>query len=186
MKLKYIIILFPISFLNCSDSKEEHFLNNFKVESEYRNDLLHGKTKAINDTDLYILNKTEAINEFEFDIDKSYSYGYKTKINNDCYLLSYNLSYKLKYNQPFTMDYGRREYWCIYQKGIGIVSKIKYSANDPIEISHEYKNGVLTTISNIIVYRYKETKEGNNIISPEKNSLISKYAIKNNRFVKLN
>lgn len=186
MKLKYFGVLLFMLFFNCSDCKdEEKFLNNFKEENEYRKDILQGRTKEISDEDLYILNKTEAVNEFEFDIDKSYSYGYKKKIKNDSYLLNYNLSYRLRYNQPFTMDYGRREYWCIYQKGLGVVSKIKFSADDPIFIYHEYKNGILTTTSKIMVYKYKETKEGGNLIYPQADSLVSKYKIENNRFVKI-
>lgn len=185
MKIKYTVILLSILFYNCGDSKEERFLDNFKKESEYRKDVLKGHTKTIIDEDLYILNKTEAINEFEFDTDKSYSYGYKAKINNDSYLLTYHLYYKLLYNHPFSINYGRREYWCIYQKGVGIVSKIKFSANDPIEIYPEYKNGILTTISSIMVYRYQETKEGSNLIYPEKDTLLSKYKIEKNKFIKI-
>ncbi len=186
MKVKYIIILIVIFFCSCKESKEDKILNNFKEEQEYRKDVVQGRTKKISNDDLYILNKTEAINEFEFDKDKSYSYGYKSKINEDSYLLTYNMSYKLQYNHPFTLDFGYREYWCIYQKGIGVVSKIKFSSNDPISIYPEKKNGVITTTSFILVYRYKETKEGGNLIYPERDSLISKYKIENNRFVEIN
>lgn len=185
MKAKYIIIFFSILFYNCNDSKEEQFLNNFKEEHEYRKDVVQGRTKKISNDDLYILNKTEAINEFEFDKDKSYSYGYKSKISKDSYLLTYNMSYKLYYNHPFTLDFGHREYWCIYQKGVGVVSKIKFSSNDPISIYPEKKNGFFTTTSYILVYRYKETKEGGNLIYHERDSLISKYKIENNRFVEI-
>lgn len=186
MKLKYFSVLLLMLFINCNHySGEENFLNNFKEEDEYRKDILQGRIKEISDEDLYILNKTEAVNEFEFDTDKSYSYGFKKKMKNDSYLLSYNLSYRLLYNQPFAIDYGRREYWCIYQKGKGVLSKIKFSANDPILIYPEYRNGVLTITSKILIYKYKETKEGGNLICPQTDSLVSKYKIENNRFLKI-
>lgn len=117
MKTKYIILL-SILFYNCSDTKEEEFLKKFKEKEQFNYSTSIKLGKEINNNDLYILNKSEALNEFEFDIDKKYHYGYKKQISNDCYLLSYVLGYKLLYNHPFTMYFGFREYWCLYQKGV--------------------------------------------------------------------
>lgn len=184
MKLKYLSLIFIILFYNCTDSNEEQFLNNFKEEKEYRKDVVQGRTKQISSNDLYILSKTEAINEFEFDREKIYFYGYKSKLNSDSYLLTYNVYYVIPGGEAGSFGGGGREYLCIYQKGIGIVSKIKIFSKGSIYIYPEVKNGIYSTISNTIVYKFKETKEGN-LIYQEQKELISKYKIENNRFVKL-
>jgi hypothetical protein len=184
MKSKYFSFIFIMLFFNCSNTKEDKILNNFKEEKEYRKDVVQGNTKKMNDEDLYILNKTEAINEFEFNKNKRYSYGYKSKINKDSYLLSYSMFYDLSYEQSSILGSCWREYWCIYQIGVGVVSKIKFASNDPILTLPEKKNGVITTISYRPVYVNKETKDGN-LIYQGRETIISKYKIENNRFVEI-
>lgn len=183
MKKAFIIFLFSILFYNCSNTKEEDFLENFKeVEKiDYSSNI--GLKKQIINDDLYILTKSEAINEFEFDTDKKYYYGCKTKISDDCYLLTYTLGYRLLYNRPFSLDNGYRVYWCLYQKGIGLVSKIKMSSNDPILSDYKEKNGVYTIKSFISVLKSEDTPE--NKIYFVRDSIVTQYKIENNRFVKI-
>ena len=171
-------------FFNCNNTKEDKILNNFKEEKEYRKDVVQGNTKKIKDEDWYILNKTEAINEFEFNKNKRYSYGYKSKINKDSYLLTYSMFYDFPYEVPSILAVGRKEYWCIYQIGVGVVSKIKFSSNDPITASPEKKNGIITIVSERPVYVYKETVN-RNLITEKRETNISKYKIANNRFVEI-
>ena len=185
MKAKYIIILFSILFCNCTDTKEETFLKNFPDKKKYESNI-NRKPKEITNDDLYFLNKSEAINEFEFESGKKYFYGHKTKISNDFYLISYGIAYHIDNNfHPFALGIAGRSYLCIYQKGNGIVSKLKISTNDPIQKRYKEKAGIYTIETVSTILKYDELKDG---FFPYrvKDTIISKYKIENNRFIKIN
>lgn len=181
MKTKYLRFIFLILFVNCSDSKEERFLNNF-IDKEKINSNFDYK-KEINKEDFYILNKTEALNEL--DSNKFFYYGYKTKLDNDCYLIFYSTQYYIDNNfHPFAMGLASKGYLCIYQKGVGIVSKLKISSNDPNLIHFEEKNEIYIIKSLSSYLKYDEGKNG---FYPylEKDTIVSKYKIENKRFVEI-
>jgi len=182
--MKYFIVILILFFSSCHKTEEDKFLNSFKDEKEYRKIVLAGLTEKISEEHLDILNKTDAINEFEFNKNKRYIYGYKSKLNNNTYLLSYTLFYDLPYEVPSIIVAGQKEYWCIYQIGTGVISKIKFFANYPIPSYPEKKNGIITIVSKRPVYIYKETVSGN-LIREERETNISKYKIENNRFVEI-
>ncbi|WP_264566393.1 hypothetical protein [Flavobacterium sp. N3904] len=185
MKAKYIIILFSILFCNCTNTKEETFLENFPDKEEYESNS-NRKPKEITSDDLYFLNRSEAINEFESEIGKNYYYGYKTKTSNDCYLILYGYTYRIDNNyHPFALGFAGKSYLCIYQKGNGIVSKLKISTNDPIQNTYEEKTNIYTIKTVSAILKYDELKNG---FFPyrSKDTIVSKYKIENNRFVKIN
>lgn len=182
MKVKYIIII-VILFYSCSDSREENFLKNF-IDKEKYNPISYGM-KEITREDLYFLNKAEAINEFELETMKKYSYGYKTKISNNSYLLFYGYQYHIDNNfHPFAMGITGKSYIVIYQKGNGIISKLKVGTGDPTLSWFEEKTGIYTIRSISAYLKYDELKDG---FFPyrEKDTIISKYKIENNRFVEI-
>lgn len=181
----YILLVFSILFYNCSNTKEEEFLENFKeVEKiDYSSNI--GLKKQIINDDLYILTKSEAVNEFEFDTDKKYYYGCKTKINDDSYLIFYNCQYHIDNTyHPFALGVANKSYLCIYQKGIGIVSKLKIATDDPNWSKYEEKQNIHIIKSISSMLRYEEQKNG---YYPyiAKDTIVSKYKIENNRFVKI-
>ena len=183
MKAKYIIILIVILFYSCSESREEKFLKNF-IDKEKYNPISSGM-KEINNEDLYFLNKAEAINEFKLENGKKYSYGYKTKISNDCYLLSYGYQYHIDNNfHPFALGITGKSYLVIYKKGNGVISKLKVSSGDPVLSWFEEKAGIYTIKSISAYFKYDEIKRE---FFPfrEKDTIISKYKIEDNRFVEI-
>lgn len=184
MKAKYIIILITVLFYSCGDSKEEKFLKNF-IDKEKYNPTYSSQMKEINNEDLYFLNKAEAINEFELETGKKYYYGYKTKINNDCYLLSYGYQYHIDNNfHPFALGITGKSYVGIYQKGNGIISKLKVATGDPTLSWFKEKAGIYTIKSILAYLKYDEQKNGY-FPYREKDTIISKYKIENDRFVKI-
>lgn len=181
MKKTYIIVILSLLFYNCSDSNEEIFLKNFIDKEKIKSNFNY--KKEISKTDLYILNKSEAINEFGTGC--KYYYGYKTKMSNDCYIIFYSTQYPIDNNyHPFAMGLATKGYLCIYQKGIGVVSKLKISSNDPILSRYSEKKNIYIIKSISSLLKYDEDKNG---FYPyiEKDTIISKYKIESNRFVKI-
>lgn len=183
MKPIPIIILFSLLLYNCSDKKEEIFLENFidkdKVPSNFN------YKGEINNADLYILNKSEAINE-NIPYDMVYYYGTKEKINEDSYLIEYGCQYHIdnNYHAFASIGLASKGYLCIYQKGIGVVSKLKIVSNDPDLVIYEKKKDVYIIKLLHSFLKYDEIKNG---YYPFifKDTIFYKYKIENNRFVKI-
>ena len=68
MKIKYLVLFILIGLYSCKESKEDLFLKNFLDKKDFGNQ--NGYNKVINDNDLQILNRTDAINEFVFNTGK--------------------------------------------------------------------------------------------------------------------
>ena len=184
--MKEIIIPFVITVLlfSCNNSSEESFLKNFTDKEKY-NPTDTKQAKEINSEDLHFLNKAEAINEFELETGKKYYYGYKKAIGNDYYLLYYYYKYHIDNNfHPFALGITGKSYVCVYQKGSGIISKLKVATGDHILSRFEEKDGIYTIKSISAYLKYDEQKNG---FYPflEKDTIISKYKIENNRFVEI-
>jgi hypothetical protein len=183
MKAKNIIILFSILFCNCTDTKEDEFLKNFNDKDKYEYLTFYQLKKRINKTDLYTLNKSEALNEFVFNNAKKYYYGYKTKLTQDTYLISYGVTYNPLYGATFMLIDWYDTYLCIYQNGNGVVSKIKTTSSDPIYSGCREKKGIYTIYSYKSVFKLDNTAEYTKYFVQD--SIITKYKIENNRFVKI-
>lgn len=168
---------------SCTKKDDDAFLENFIDKEKYKSN--SRQIKEITGDDLYILTKSEAINEFEFQPEKKYFYGYKTKISNDCYLILYGCKYRIDNNfHPFALDIAGKSYLGIYQKGNGIVSKLKISSNDPVQNRYEEKDGIYTIKSVSAILKYDEQKNGYYPYK-SKDTITSKYKIENYRFVKI-
>lgn len=182
MKTKNIIILIVLSFLSCESSKEDKFLENFKYNDCNKILLFNQLKEQINEKDLQSLNKSEAINEFVFNTNKKYYYGYKTKLSEKLYLISYGIKYLPRNNPNFYLTNWYDTYLCIYQKGIGVVSKIKMSSDEPILSRCKEDKGIYTIKSYMYVYKVEDTNENKSYFI--KDSITTKYKIENNQFVK--
>lgn len=184
MKTKYIIIsLFAFLFYNCNINNEDDFLKNFKSQDKYEYLAIEQAKKEINNSDLFVLNKSEALNEFVFNYDKSYYYGYKVQLTQDTYLVSYGVRYIPKYGSTFKLINWLDSYLCIYENKKGVVSKIKTTSSDPIMSECQEKDGIYTIKSFIKVYKSDDTPENKKYFV--KDSIVTKYKIENNRFVKI-
>nr|WP_315151774.1 hypothetical protein [uncultured Flavobacterium sp.] len=183
MKAKYIIILFSIFFYNCTDKKEDEFLKNFTDKDKYEYLTIDKFKKQINETDLYTLNKSEAMNESVFNDDKKYYYGYKIKLTQDTYLISYGVTYNPLYSGTFKLIDWSDTYLCIYQNGNGVVSKIKTTSSDPIYSGCNEKNGIYTIKSYVSVFKLDDTAGYTKYFVQD--SIVTNYKIENNLFVKI-
>jgi len=184
MKEKIIPFVITVLLFSCNNSSEESFLKNFTDKEKY-NPTDTKQAKEINSEDLHFLNKAEAINEFELETGKKYYYGYKKAIGNDYYLLYYDYKYHIDNNfHPFALGITGKSYVCVYQKGSGIISKLKVATGDHILSRFEEKDGIYTIKSISAYLKYDEQKNG---FYPflEKDTIISKYKIENNRFVEI-
>lgn len=179
----YILLVFSILFYNCSDTKEEKFLKNFIDKDKVTSNFNH--KKEISNDDLYILNKSEAINEY-IPYDMVYYYGNKEKISEDSYLIVYGCQYHIDNNYHAFAPIGlaTKSYLCIYQKGVGVVSKLKVVSNDPDWVFYEKKKDtyVIKLIRSFL--KYDELKNGYYPYT-DKDTIFYKYKIENNRFVKI-
>ncbi|WP_026715328.1 hypothetical protein [Flavobacterium daejeonense] len=180
MKIKYLVLFIFFGFYSCNESKDELFLKKFLDKKDFSNQ--NGYNKVIDDDDLQILNRTDAINEFVFNTDKKNLFGYKTKLKNNFYLISYMTKYVPLYKPTFKILNWFDIYLCIYEKNEGVVSKIKLMSSDPILSGFEEINGVYTITSYKIKSEYDDLKKR---IYYSQDSIVSKYTIENNRFVKI-
>ncbi|WP_264566394.1 hypothetical protein [Flavobacterium sp. N3904] len=183
MKTKYLIILFSMLFFNCNDTKEDEFLKHFTYKNKYENLSIDQLKKQINETDLFTLNKSEAMNEFVFNDDKKYYYGYKSKLTQDTYLISYGVTYNPLYTGTFRLINWSDTYLCIYQNGNGVVSKIKTASSDPLLSGCKEKNGIYTITSFNSVFKIDDSVGYRKYFRTD--SIIAKYKIENNRFVEI-
>lgn len=158
--------------------KRGSFLKNFLDNKEFCNP--NGYKKVINDDDLQILNKTDAINEFVFNTDKKNLFGYKVKHKDDFYLISYMTKYTPFYKPAFKIWNWYDIYLCIYEKNKGVISKIKIISSEPIRSKFKENKGYYTITS------YKLKSEFNELtkrIDYSQDSIVTKFKIENNRFV---
>jgi len=179
---KISLILYTILVLcSCKDTKEEQFLNNFKDTLQVHYTSYIKNQREIKNEDLQFLNKTDAINEFVYNKDKKYYYGYKTKISDDHYLLSYYVTYFPFYRPTNRLINWEDSYLCVFEKRNGVVSKIRISSSDPILSGFRENEGVYSV--NTYMRQFKYTEEG----KPHfyRDSIITKYKIENNRFVEI-
>jgi hypothetical protein len=180
MKIKYLVLFILIGLYSCKESKEDLFLKNFLDKKDFGNQ--NGYNKVINDNDLQILNRTDAINEFVFNTGKKNLFGYKVKLKDDFYLISYMTKYFPLYKPTFKLWNWFDIYLCIYEKNEGVVSKIKLMSSDPILSGFKEINGVYAITSYKSISVYDESKDR---IYYRQDSIVTKFKIENNRFVKM-
>ena len=176
------ILYILLALYSCKDTKEDQFLNNFKDTIQVHYTSYIKNQREIKNEDLHILNKTDAINEFVYNKNKKYYYGYKTKISDDHYLLSYYVTYFPFYRPVNRLTNWEDSYLCVFEKRNGVVSKIKITSSDPILSGFKEKHGVYTVNSYKNQLKYKEDEDQPYFYF---DSIISKYKIENNRFVEI-
>nr|WP_315159438.1 hypothetical protein [uncultured Flavobacterium sp.] len=183
MKTIYTTILIAFLFYSCEDNKEDKFLKNFKNKDKYEYLTVDKLQKQINEIDLFTLNNSEAVNEFVFNDDKKYYYGYKIKLTQDTYLISYGVTYNPRYSGTFKLIHWFDTYLCLYQNGSGVVSKIKTTSSDPIYSGCFEKNGIYTIKSYISIFKLDDTAGYTKYFVHD--SITTSYKIESNRFVKI-
>lgn len=159
-------------------------MKNFTDKKHYEYLKAKQLTNQINEADLYIVNKSEAKNEFIFNSEKKYFYGYKIKLNEDTYLISYGVKYTPLYTGTFKLIHWTDTYLCIYQRGKGIISKLKTTSSDPIMSGCKEENGIYTIKSFMSVYKVEDTLENKSYFATD--SIVKKYTIKGNLFEEIN
>lgn len=177
-----LLLCVLLALYSCKDAKEDQFLNNFKDTIQVHYTSYIKNQREIKNEGLHILNKTDAINEFVYNKRKKYYYGYKTKISDDHYLLSYYVTYFPAYKHTNRLVNWEDSYLCVFEKKNGVVSKIKIASSDPILAGCKEKEGIYTVYSYMSQFKYTEEDDQPYFY---RDSIISKYKIENNRFVEI-
>jgi len=141
-------------------------------------------TEKIIHQDLNILMATNEVNGPVFNVDHTYYYGFYKKLEHGHYLVSYRDSNSPAYRFTNSLIGWNDIYYCIYNStNNSIVSKLKVQSTDPVLSNFEEKDGIYTIKSRYFKFIPKEGPC--NTIVIQKDSAISKYRIKDNRFVQL-
>lgn len=167
-------LLFALFLVRC-DSPNSHFLSKFnnKESDKY--------VVEIDTTDLSILLATNEVNQPVYNVRHKYYYGYKKKLENDLYLVSYMDSYV-----PLNGGTNRLLNWydifeCIYdcQKNT-VTSKLRIWSSEPILSSYSVHQGIYTIKSMYNITLYDGKSERNHTVTKY---LINKYIIKGNKYI---
>ena len=159
MKTKVLpMVLFGIMFFSCS-KQEPAFLSNFTSNfTEFKNvDWKRIYTKPIEPKDLEILLATNEVNEPLDNVDHKYFYGYKKKLDENHYLISFIDTYHPTYGNTNRMGHWEDEFLCIYEQDENkIISKLKIASADPIFSDFKISNGIYTVTTEYFKYVKKE------------------------------
>lgn len=176
-KLKLLILVFLC--IACS-KQENDFLNKF-VNSETDKNLYK---KTISATDIDILMATNEINPSNFNAEHKYYYGFKEKLDNENFLISYIDTYIPHYRFTNKLIGWEDEFYCIYNaKKNQVVSKLKVSSSDPV-LSYFKKTGNQYIVKSSF-FKFIPKESDCNYIVIQRDSSSIEYEIQNNKFVEI-
>jgi hypothetical protein len=170
-----ILVLFCIA---CS-KPENDFLNKFG-NSETDKTLYK---KTISATDIDILMATNEINPSNFNAEHKYYYGFKEKLDNENFLISYADTYRPHYRFTNMLIGWRDVFYCIYNvEKNQVVSKLKIVSSDPV-LSFFKKTGNQYIVTSSF-FKFIP-KESDCYIVIQRDSSSNVYEIQNNKFVEI-
>ncbi|WP_237421149.1 hypothetical protein [Flavobacterium sp. Sd200] len=128
---------------------------------------------------------TNEVNQPIFNINHTYYYGFQKKLNDSHYLISYQDRYSAAYSYKNRLLGWKDIYYCIYNSTANtVVSKLRVQSSDPILSYCEEKDGIYTIRSRYFKFIPEENTPSHNM-ETKRDSTVSKYRIRNNRFVQL-
>ncbi|AWA31086.1 hypothetical protein HYN48_13870 [Flavobacterium magnum] len=176
-KFKLLILV----LISTACSKQEcDFLNKFE-NSETGKTLY---TKPISATNIDILMATNEINPSNFNAEHKYFYGFRKKLDNEHFLISYSDTYSPHYRFTNKLVGWEDIFYCIYNtEQKQVVSKLKVSSSDPV-LSYFKKIGNRYIIKSSFFKFIPKESECNNIVI-QRDSTSIEYKIQNNKFVEI-
>ncbi len=176
-----ILIFFSIIFFSCNTINKDFLIQFKKVNSV--EELNSFSDKKIPNVNLNILEKTNEVNSFVFNINTEYYFGNQYKLNDDFIILSYKKIYRPIYKPVFNMINWNDVFLCIYSlKKNEVVSKLKISSSDPMYSKYKYSSETFNIKSFYFSYRYNEENNSSIFVS---DSIEERYKVVENRFVKI-
>ncbi|MDJ1482263.1 hypothetical protein QNI16_17290 [Cytophagaceae bacterium YF14B1] len=179
--IKHILVLiFLVTGLISCKKTDPAFLKHFTERGEKTKSAFF-YTKQINKQDLEIVMATNEVNEPLYNVNHRYFYGYKEKLNDRHYLISFMDFYMASYRFTNFLINWRDVYLCIYDvKENQVVSKLRIASADPVLSFYKEDNHTYTISS---VYRKPFCEdEMCNKIDIDKDTAVYTYRIINNRF----
>lgn len=174
---KFEIILLIVLVGACSKPKTD-FLNDFVASETDKTIYL----KSIPKEGLDILMATNEVNASDFNSEHKYFFGFKKKLNDEHFLISYLDTYIPQYRFTNKLIGWEDEFYCIYNINRNqVVSKLKVSSSDPVLSSFTKQGNYFVVKSAFFKFIPKESEC--NHIEIERDSSSISYQIQNNRFV---
>jgi len=176
---KLEVLLFLIIICACSKPKN-NFLNDF-VESETDKKIY---LKSIPKEGLDILMATNEINPSNLNTEHKYFFGFKKKLNENHYLISYLDKYRPQYQFTNLLIGWSDEFYCIYNIDKNqVISKLKVSSSDPIFSNFKKQGDNYIVNSKFFKFIPKESECNDIVIQRDSTSIT--YQIRNNKFVEI-
>jgi hypothetical protein len=178
--MKKIEILVLV-ILACGCAKPKNNLLDSFVESETNKTIY---TKSIPKEKLEILMATNEINPSNLNVNHRYYYGFKKKLNDEHYLISYLDKYTAQYRFTNRLIGWEDKFYCIYNTERNqVISKLMVTSSDPT-ISFFKKQGDLYIVKSYFTKFIPKESDCNNIVI-ERDSSENTYQILHNKFVKV-
>lgn len=176
--MKICIFIFVVLLISCK-SQGSSFLDNFTAHDKINSDFRY--EKQISQQDLAILMATNEANEAVLTMEHKYYYGYKKKLNDNHYLISFASTYRPTYRFTNVLSFWQDVFICIYDKSENkVISKLRIKSADPIFSSYTEENGVYTITSRYITYECGDadcTK-----LKSKSNTVVQRYKLSDNKF----
>ena len=176
---KFKLLILILLCIACS-KPENDFLNKFGNSETDK--ALYKKT--ISATDIDILMATNEINPSNFNTEHKYYYGFKEKLDNENFLISYLDTYIPHYRFTNRLIGWQDIFYCIYNvEKNQVISKLKVMSSDPV-LSSFMKKGNQYIVKSFF-HKFIPKESDCNYIVIENDSSSIKYEIQNNKFVEI-
>lgn len=183
MRINSVITYVCMVLLLSCQSEGAPFLDHFAEKGSVKEENLYAK--EISADDLQLLTSTNEVNEPIFNVGHKYYYGYKAKLDEDHYLVSFRNTYQPTYRFTHVLYNWADIYLCIYNKAENrVVSKLRISSSDPV-LSFCKEEGREYIITSYYTKFDCADPDCHTIKMSAKNTDVSRYTITRNRFKKI-